>query len=77
VVTMVRQAMVHAGPGPSPRNRPRARSERLGGKLVQDPNCGTYLPEDRAISIQAGSDVRHFCSVACRDQWQSVQRRER
>src|SRR5690606_18149766 len=52
VVLMVRSALVAAGGGSSDgpaRGGTRVkRTERLGGTLVQDPQCGTYLPEDRA-----------------------------
>jgi YHS domain-containing protein len=48
--------------------RPRARDvERSGGTLVQDPQCGTYLPKSRALMIGSGDDTKYFCSPACRD----------
>jgi hypothetical protein len=43
--------------------------ERLGGTLVRDPHCGTYVPVSRALTIGRGPDVLHFCSPACRDAW--------
>lgn len=74
VVLMVRSALVAAGGGSSDgpaRGGTRVkRSERLGGTLVQDPQCGTYLPEDRAIALRVGGTTHHFCSTACRDAWQ-------
>jgi hypothetical protein len=48
--------------------RPRVRDvERSGGTLVQDPQCGTYLPKSRALMIGSGDDAKYFCSPACRD----------
>ena len=41
--------------------------ERSGGTLVRDPQCGTYVPESRAIRSGAGDKTLYFCSVACRD----------
>jgi len=46
---------------------PRGPMERAGGALVQDPQCGTYLPKDRAIPVIGGASVMYFCSATCRD----------
>jgi hypothetical protein len=43
------------------------RQERVGGALVRDPHCGTYIPKARAIVVGSGAGALHFCSVACRD----------
>jgi uncharacterized protein len=59
--------------GARPATRPRAGGpraeapERVGGTLVRDPHCGTYLPESRAIAVRSGDETRYFCSTACRD----------
>ena len=39
--------------------------ERLGGHLVRDPQCGTFVAESRAV--KAGGQA--FCSTTCRDAW--------
>ena len=44
--------------------RPR---EVAGGTLVRDPQCGTYVPESRALRVQSGQQTLYFCSTACRD----------
>ena len=53
--------------------RCRGRSERVperaGGALVRDPQCGTYIPESRALVLGRGPDALHFCSTTCRDAW--------
>ena len=55
-------------PRPAPRAQPSARPvERAGGTLVRDPECGTYVPESRAIRVGTGDHVQYFCSTACRD----------
>jgi YHS domain-containing protein len=41
--------------------------ERSGGTLVRDPECGTFIPESRAIQMRTGGTVLFFCSTACRD----------
>lgn len=41
---------------------------RLAGHLVRDPQCGTYVPQDRAVSM-GGTAGPYFCSTACRDAW--------
>ena len=55
-----------AGPRPRPAARQAGgpvQQERAGGNLVRDPQCGTYVPESRAI--RAGE--LYFCSTTCRD----------
>lgn len=49
------------------RPRPAQTGERAGGTLVQDPQCGTYLPASRAITVANGSKTLYFCSTTCRD----------
>ena len=41
--------------------------ERVGGELVRDPNCGTYIPRQTAIAVGSGADTKYFCSEKCRD----------
>ena len=41
--------------------------ERLGGELVRDPQCGTYVPKARAITVGSGPETKYFCSTTCRD----------
>jgi hypothetical protein len=55
--------------GTGPRQK---RVERAGGALVQDPQCGTYIPMARALTVGRGADAKHFCSTACRDQYLST-----
>jgi YHS domain-containing protein len=70
VVTMIRQAMQHSrGAGPAAGSRSKRPVERLGGTLVQDPQCGTYLPKERALAVTVGGSTQYFCSDKCRDEW--------
>jgi uncharacterized protein len=50
----------------APGGRPRAQ-ERIGGELVRDPNCGTYIPKARALVVGSGDAAEFFCSPECRD----------
>ena len=52
---------------PSAKQEPAIRSRRL----VRDPVCGVHIAEDRAIPLRTGSEIVHFCSEACRDQYAS------
>jgi hypothetical protein len=52
-----------AAGGPRPASRP---TERIGGTLVRDPQCGTYIPMTRAIRAGSGADAHYFCSEDCR-----------
>jgi uncharacterized protein len=51
-----------AGPMPRP-------TERVGGELVRDPQCGTYVPRTRAIAVVRGGETLYFCSAKCRDEY--------
>ncbi len=51
---------------------PAAQQSTLSSRrLVRDPVCGVHVTEDRAFSLEAGGEIVHFCSVACRDQYES------
>lgn len=40
-----------------------------GEQMVQDPECGTYLPLSDALSANIGGRQRYFCSRKCRSQF--------
>jgi YHS domain-containing protein len=72
VVTMIRQAALYSKGGPKPAaGRSKRQPERIGGTLVQDPQCGTYLPKERAIAVTSGGSTQYFCSDKCRHAWTS------
>lgn len=35
--------------------------------MVQDPQCGTYVPRQEALRVVVNGQERYFCSEACRD----------
>ena len=39
------------------------------GVLVRDPVCGTFVAQDRAVSVMKNGQPIFFCSVACRDNY--------
>ena len=44
-------------------------------RLVRDPMCGMHVAEELAVVDRTGSEVLHFCSLACRDAYlQSTQK---
>ena len=49
------------------RTAPGGPVERVGGELVRDPHCGTYIPKARALAVGSGSDTKYYCSATCRD----------
>jgi hypothetical protein len=49
--------------------------ERIGGTLVRDPHCGTYIPQTNAIAVGRGTSAVYFCSSGCRDAWTAARRR--
>jgi YHS domain-containing protein len=54
--------------GARPSNRG-GRKEKIGAKLVRDPQCGTYVSETSAIRASRHGETLHFCSERCRDQY--------
>ena len=65
IVVMFRTQFMRAARKPS---GPRP-IERSGGTLVRDPQCGTYVPTESAITSGRGPNTVHFCSTTCRDAW--------
>jgi YHS domain-containing protein len=55
------------GARPANRSSQPIPTERAGGELVRDPNCGTYIPKSRAIAVARGGNTLYFCSTTCRD----------
>ena len=37
--------------------------------MVQDPNCGTYIPKREAVRARVGGEELYFCSKKCRDEY--------
>jgi YHS domain-containing protein len=40
-----------------------------GKRLVRDPQCGMHVAEELSVPVSMGSEMIHFCSPACRDQY--------
>jgi len=38
-----------------------------GAPMVQDSQCGTYVPRDDAVVKTIGGEKHYFCSKECRD----------
>lgn len=37
--------------------------------MIQDPLCGAYFPQSRAVILKADGKVLSFCSTECRDRY--------
>jgi uncharacterized protein len=44
--------------------------------MVQDPNCGTYIPRSEAVRRSVGGEDRWFCSEACAEAYLEKRREE-
>jgi YHS domain-containing protein len=66
VLRLLLRALFPRGIGAPAGSRPR-RTERIGGELVRDPQCGTYIPKASAVVAGSGSKALYFCSTTCRD----------
>ena len=53
-------------PDDEPAGRPRTGSRQSQGTLVQDPVCGTYVLQDRALTAAGAAGPVFFCSERCR-----------
>ena len=62
-----RAVLNRRGPATRASTRP---TERAGGTLVRDPQCGTYVPESSAVRLRDERETLYFCSPACRDAYQ-------
>ncbi len=47
--------------------QPKRSPERAIGAMLRDPQCGTHVAPELAISANAGGETIHFCSEKCRD----------
>jgi uncharacterized protein len=43
----------------------RKRREQLGGEMVRDPVCETYVPKATAIEKKMNGETVYFCSQTC------------
>lgn len=50
-----------------PRNR-----SRDGEKMVEDPQCGTFVPIGEAVSANVNGQQRHFCSKKCLKEYKKI-----
>ena len=62
------QALRQMLTGPSDR-RPRPTS-RQGEDMVQDPQCGIFLPRTDALEATIQGESRYFCSEQCRTEYE-------
>ncbi|HVT46316.1 MAG TPA: hypothetical protein VHD57_00900 [Vicinamibacterales bacterium] len=73
LLSLIIRIIVSAFTTRAPRRQAAARGrtprERLGGRLVRDPQCGTYVVESNAVTVGSGATATHFCSKSCRDAW--------
>jgi YHS domain-containing protein len=56
---------------PGKSKRPQNRSKD-GEVMVEDPQCGTYLPVSDAIKANIDGQERHFCSKKCLKEYRKV-----
>lgn len=75
IVRLVVRMFIPARRRGGARERPAPVPERAGGALVRDPQCGTYIPQNKALSARdTGGQTAFFCSDRCRDDWMSAHR---
>jgi YHS domain-containing protein len=63
VFQMIKQVLLKP---PAP---PREKTTR-GEEMIQDPECGTYVPRNHAVTAQVKGTTHYFCSTACREKYQ-------
>ena len=48
-----------------PKGERKGEPGHAGEEMVQDPNCGVYLPKNTALSHTLGRKKLYFCSEEC------------
>jgi len=71
VLVVIRLFRMLVTPAAKARRPPGPPPAREGGKLVRDPQCGTYVPMASAVRVTAGRDTLYFCSTTCRDAYRA------
>lgn len=74
---LMQAARVPTDDGDQPGPRPRGRVARSNGTLVQDPVCGTYVLQDRALTMATTAGTAFFCSERCRSAYDAQAARTR
>jgi uncharacterized protein len=64
IVFAVRRLLL---PPSVPRRDKEEGKEPEGMLLIQDPQCGRFVPERDAVSASVRGQLLHFCSQECRD----------
>ncbi|APG28302.1 hypothetical protein A7E78_10850 [Syntrophotalea acetylenivorans] len=62
-------ALVKLLRGSTKRRSPKPEPEKTeaGEEMIQDPQCGTYVPRSLAVELVTDGRTYHFCSEKCRD----------
>lgn len=42
-----------------------------GEEMIKDPQCGTYVPRNDAVTAQIRGTAHFFCSPECRDKYRN------
>ena len=42
-------------------------------EMKKDPICGTYIPENQALTYRAGGETHYFCSDECKNKFRQLQ----
>ena len=74
------RGLMNAAQVPADEDTPRPRAggvARSNGTLVQDPVCGTYVLQDRALTMKTTGGTAFFCSERCRSAYDAQAARHR
>ena len=44
--------------------------ENVKDVLVRDPNCGKFIPKERAIRVEFNGKIYYFCSLQCAKEYE-------
>lgn len=53
----------------SPKKNENSRNNNSGEDMVEDPNCGTFIPKSSALEKKTGGEKFYFCSKECWQQY--------
>ena len=53
----------------SPKKNGKSKNNNSGEDMVEDPNCGTFIPKSSALEKKSGGEKLYFCSKKCWQQY--------
>lgn len=70
IIYRIAKGLMRAGTGGRQKMAGHA-PEQVDDVMIKDPVCGVYFPRRKGVPLIDNGQQLHFCSEACRDQYQA------